>query len=181
VIDPVCSLVFEAERDEDNIMRRPPRKPGEPLFSFSMVSWSLFQGIVAFVMLATVFVVETRLGMPDIELRALIFFALVAEVLALILVNRSFSASLGQALVRHNNALRYVFVAVLLITGAILFWPRAQLLLKFGSIAWADMALAAGLGVVLLIVLEVCKPIVGRVLARLRPVSGGEVESVTVR
>ena len=172
VIDPVCSLVFEAERDEDNLMRRPPRSPVEPLFSFSMVGWSVFQGIVAFAMLASVFVVETRRGMPDIELRALIFFALVAELLALILVNRSFSASLGQALVRHNNALRYVFVAVLTITGVILFWPRAQALLKFGSIAWTDMALAVGLGVVLLIVLEVCKPIAGRVLARpqaLRP------------
>jgi P-type Ca2+ transporter type 2C len=26
VIDPVCSLVYEAETDERDIMRRPPRK-----------------------------------------------------------------------------------------------------------------------------------------------------------
>ncbi len=165
VIDPVCSLVFEAETDEENIMRRPPRNPAEPLFSFSMVAWSVFQGIVAFAMLAIVFLLETRLGMPDTELRALVFFALVAEVLALILVNRSFSASLGRELIRHNTALRYVYAAVLVITAVILSWPRAQALLKFGSIAWTDMALAAGLGVALLVVLEVCKPMAGRVLA----------------
>jgi hypothetical protein len=35
-------------------------------------------------------------------------------------------------------------------------------LLKFGSIALSDMALAAGLGIILLIVLEGCKPIVRR-------------------
>jgi Ca2+-transporting ATPase len=46
VIDPVCSLVFEAERDEDDIMRRSPRNPGEPLFSFSMVAWSVLQGLL---------------------------------------------------------------------------------------------------------------------------------------
>jgi Ca2+-transporting ATPase len=168
VIDPVCSLVFEAERDEDDVMRRSPRSPGEPLFSFSMVAWSVFQGLVAFGMLATVFLVETRLGMPDDELRALVFFALVAQVLALILVNRSFSASLRQALVRHNTALRYVLAAVMAITAGILFWPRAQVLLKFGSITWTDMGLAVGLGVALLIVLEVCKPVAGRLLARPR-------------
>ena len=33
VIDPVCSLVFEAEPEEDDVMRRPPRAPDEPLFS----------------------------------------------------------------------------------------------------------------------------------------------------
>ena len=31
VIDPVCSLVFEAETEEDDVMRRPPRAPDEPL------------------------------------------------------------------------------------------------------------------------------------------------------
>ena len=62
VIDPVCALVFEAERDEDDIMRAPPRSPGEPLFSFNMVAWSVFQGLVAFAMLATVFLVRDAAG-----------------------------------------------------------------------------------------------------------------------
>jgi P-type Ca2+ transporter type 2C len=166
VIDPVCALVFEAERDEDNIMQRPPRDPGEPLFSFAMVAWSVFQGVVAFAMLAAVFFIETWSGIPEAELRALIFFALVAEILALILVNRSFSASIGEAFARHNAALRYVVVAIVAITSVILFWPHAQVLLKFGSIASGDMALAAGLGIILLIVLEGCKPVVRRAFIR---------------
>ena len=166
VIDPVCALVFEAERDEDDIMRRPPRDPDEPLFSCGMVTWSIFQGALAFGTLATAFFVEASSGMPESELRALIFFALVAEILALILVNRSFSASLGEALGRHNTALRYVIAAVLAITSMILFWPRAQALLKFGTIDWTDMALAAGMGTVLFVVLEGCKPIAGRLLSR---------------
>ena len=75
VIDPVCSLVFEAERDEEDIMRRPPRSPVEPLFSFTMVAWSVFQGLVAFGMLALVFLIQTWRGMPDVEVRALVFLA----------------------------------------------------------------------------------------------------------
>jgi len=169
----LLEMVFEAERDEADIMRRPPRDPAEPLFSFGMIAWSLFQGGLAFAMLATVYFVEAASGMPEAELRALVFFALIAEILALILVNRSFSASLGDALARHNAALRYVVLSVVAVTGAILFWPRAQALLKFGSIAWSDMAMAAGLGVVLLVLLEGCKPIVSRALSRLKPFPAG--------
>ena len=32
VIDPACSVVFEAEPEEADVMRRPPRSPHEPLF-----------------------------------------------------------------------------------------------------------------------------------------------------
>ncbi|MFZ2297992.1 MAG: HAD-IC family P-type ATPase, partial [Aquabacterium sp.] len=31
IIDPVCSVVFEAEPEEDDVMHRPPRSPGSPL------------------------------------------------------------------------------------------------------------------------------------------------------
>jgi Ca2+-transporting ATPase len=160
IIDPVCALVFEAEREEDDIMRRSPRDPGEALLSMPMIVWSVFQGGLAFAMLATVFFVETWSGMPEVELRALIFFALIAEIVALILVNRSFSAGLGEAFVRQNAALRYVAAAIISVTALILFLPSLQALLKFGEIAPSDMLLAIGLGIVLLVVLEACKPLV---------------------
>jgi Ca2+-transporting ATPase len=168
VIDPVCSLVFEAEREEDTIMQRPPRNPREPLFSLGMVTWSIFQGLVAFCMVAAVFLVEHQLGMPEDELRALVFFALIAQILAQILVNRSFSASLRQALGRRNTALRYVLIAVVAISAAILLWPRAQSMLQFGSISWPHMAMVVGLGILLLVGLETFKQVAGGRLARLR-------------
>ena len=167
VIDPVCALVFEAEREEADVMHRPPRDPAESLFSLPMIAWSVFQGGLAFAMLATVFLVESRLGMAEPELRALVFFGLISAIVALILVNRSFTASLGNAFVRHNAALRYVVVAIAIVTTLILSLPRAQALLKFGSIAWTDMGLAIGLGLTLLVVLELCKPIVRHLTAKM--------------
>jgi Ca2+-transporting ATPase len=174
VIDPVCALVFEAEREEEGIMRRPPRDPSEALFSLPMIVWSVFQGGLAFAMLATVFLVESWSGMPETELRALIFFALIAEIVALILVNRSFSASLGQALARRNAALRYVGVAIAGVTILILSLPSAQALLKFGSIDWTDMLLALALGVMLLLSLEGCKPLVRRLTSRVASSRSGD-------
>ena len=60
VIDPVCSLVFEAETDEEDVMRRKPRAPDEPLFSWPLVGWSVLQGGLAFGLVGTIFVIAHR-------------------------------------------------------------------------------------------------------------------------
>ena len=66
VIDPVCSLVFEAETEEENTMRRPPRDPNEPLFTLPLVLWSLFQGFMAFLLVAGIYVTALTRGMPSL-------------------------------------------------------------------------------------------------------------------
>ena len=158
VIDPVCALVFEAERKEADIMRRHPRPPQEPLFSWRMISWSVFQGGVAFALLAATFLIASSREMPEDEVRALAFFGLVASILALVLVNRSFSTSLLQALGRGNTALRYVFAAVIAISALIAFVPQIQTLLRFGNLRPVDFSIAVGIGAALFIILELLKP-----------------------
>ena len=51
IIDPVCALVFEAERDESRIMQRPPRDPAERLFSKGLILPSIVYGGIAFALL----------------------------------------------------------------------------------------------------------------------------------
>ena len=45
IIDPACTVVFEMEDDEDDIMQRPPRKLEEPLFGRTMILTGLIQGL----------------------------------------------------------------------------------------------------------------------------------------
>ena len=169
VIDPVSALVFEAEREEDDVMRRPPRDPHEPLFSMPMIVWSVFQGMLACALLAAMVLIQDRADRPEAELRAVIFFALLAEIVALVLVNRSFSASLRQALFRHNAALRYVGLAIIAVGALILAIPPIRALLRFGTMTSADLAVGAGLGLALLVVLESCKPLIQRWQVSLLP------------
>ena len=159
VIDPVCSLVFEAETEEDDVMRRPPRSPSEPLFSRHLIGWSVLQGGLAFALVALIFVVGHRRGMPDTEVRALAFFSLVTTIVSLILVNRSFSASLISALGRPNSALAWVLLSVTGMLGLTLLWPFASSLFRFGPLHWDDLAVTLGAGALVLIALEVLKPI----------------------
>ena len=158
VIDPVCSLVFEAETEEDDVMRRPPRSPDEPLFSGALIGWSLLQGALAFVLVAVIFIVASRRGMPEAEVRALTFFSLVLTIVGLIFVNRSFSASLVTALRRPNPALAWVLVAVTTMLGSTLLWPFASRLFRFGPLHADDLALTFGAGVLVLAALELLKP-----------------------
>ena len=157
VIDPVCSLVFEAETAEDDVMSRKPRAPEEPLFSKSMIIWSLFQGAVAFGLVASIFIMALNQGMPDTEVRALTFFSLVMTIVGLIFVNRSFSSSIVTAVTRRNPALRWVLFSVTAMLGVTLLWPFARALFRFGPLHWNDLAVTLAAGIVVLVVLEFTK------------------------
>jgi len=55
VIDPACSIVFEAEEEEADIMQRPPRSATEHLFNKQMVVMSLLQGFGVLGILLAIF------------------------------------------------------------------------------------------------------------------------------
>lgn len=158
VIDPVCSLVFEAETEEDDTMSRPPRAPDEPLFSGALIRWSLIQGSAAFLLVAGIFIVALRQGMPEEEVRALVFFSLVLTIVSLIFVNRSFSTSLVTALRRPNATLTIVLLVVATLLSLTLLWPVARELFNFGPLHVNDLAVTLAAGVFVLIVLELLKP-----------------------
>ncbi len=157
VIDPVCSLVFEAETDEEDLMRRKPRAPEEPLFSWPLIGWSLLQGGLVFGLVGAIFVIALQRGMPDDAVRALAFFALVLSIVSLILVNRSFSTSLAAAFRRPNPALAWILLTITVILSLSLLWPAASALFRFGPLHADDLALTLAAGIGVLIVLETLK------------------------
>ena len=170
VIDPVCSLVFEAEGEEDDVMRRPPRDPNAPLFSRTLVVWGLFQGAVGFALVAAIYLAALARGMPVDEVRALTFVSLVFVLIGLILVGRSFSASPATALRRPNRALVLVLAAVVSMLAVTLGWGQARALFGFGALHADDLAVTVAAGVAALLVLEAVKPLARARSARRAPV-----------
>jgi Ca2+-transporting ATPase len=158
VIDPVCTLAFEAEKEEDNIMRRPPRPPKEPLFSKGLISWSSIHGMVAFIAVATIYLVAESWGVGEEVTRALTFVSLVAVIVSLILVDRSYSASLITAIVRPNRALAIVLGIVVAVLSLVLFIPNMRELFRFGPLNTIQLATAFGTGIAVLLSLELLKP-----------------------
>ena len=123
--------------------------------------------MLAFAVVAAIYVMALQSGMPVPEVRALAFFSLVVVIVSLVLVNRSFSASPLTALRRPNWTLAAVLAAVVVILGLTLLWPFASKLFAFGPLHANDFALTLGAGVVVLVALEILKP-----LLRLKAWSG---------
>jgi len=159
VIDPVCSLVFEAESEEDGIMARPPRPSAEPLFSGPTILWSVLQGALVLGVTPTIFAVAPGYGLEADQVRGMTFAALVFGIVALILVDRSRSSSINKAILRPNRALAVVLPVVGSLLAVTLFWQPARDLFGFAALDPVFLAVLPAAGLVVLVVLEVLKPL----------------------
>jgi Ca2+-transporting ATPase len=147
VIDPACSLVFEAESGEREAMLRPPRNPNEPLFSGSMLVASLGLGAAALLAVVLSYAWALRAGMAQDEMRALAFAAIVFGNLGLIFANRSRFESILATLARPNPALWWVTLGALAALALAVYLPPLAGVFRFEPLgaAEAGVALAAGL------------------------------------
>jgi Ca2+-transporting ATPase len=147
VIDPACSLVFEGEGGESEAMRRPPRSPGEPLFSAGMLAASVGVGAAALLAVALVYTWALRTEMAQGEMRALTFAAIVIGNLGLILANRSRFESIAATLARPNPVLWWVALAALAALALTIYVPPLAAVFRFEPLGAAEggIAFAAGL------------------------------------
>ena len=142
MIDPVCSIVFEAEAAEGDLMRRKPRHPRERMFNRARLLRSLMQGVVGLVAVLAVYGYGLWRGVPVDQARASAFTALVLSDLALILANRSPGAPIGQVVFRPNTWLWGVMALTLTLLVAALVLPAGRHLFKFGALDGAGLAAA---------------------------------------
>lgn len=148
IIDPACTVVFEAEPAEKNIMSRPPRDPKEALFSRRTLRLALLQGISVLVILVLVFVVAFESGNSAPNARALAFTTLIISNLAMILTNRSWSRTIPEMLQTPNQALWWVIGGGVIFLGFVLYVPVLQKLFSFSVLHGDDLAVALVSGVV---------------------------------
>jgi Ca2+-transporting ATPase len=147
VIDPACSIAFEAEPEEKDIMQRPPRDPRKPLFNGSMVALSLLQGLSVLVILLVVFLISLYRGQGVQEARALTFTTLVAANLGLILTNRSWSRTIWATLRSANVALGWVFGGAIALLLLVLYVPFLRNLFHFAFLHPRDLMICLFAGV----------------------------------
>jgi Ca2+-transporting ATPase len=147
IIDPACSVVFEAEPEEAGVMSRPPRDPRKPLFSRSTISLSLLQGLSVLIIVLAVYAVSLYRGQGEMEARALTFTTLIVANLGLILTNRSWSRTILETLNSPNAALWWVIGGALVFLGAVLYIPFLRDLFGFAFLHFIDLAICFMAGI----------------------------------
>lgn len=168
IIDPVCSLVFEAEPEEENIMRRPPRDPEAPLFSRRLVLWAVSQGGLAGAVLSALVFWAQSGGVGAGTERSVAFGALVLCIMALVFVNRAFDAPhLRGAHSRHRNAPLAIILLLVSATLTVLFTvPGVESVYRFSPPGGVGLAAMAGAALVLFVLLSLLKRLFRKDLLR---------------
>ncbi len=141
IIDPACSIVFEAEGEERDVMARPPRKSEEGLFDRRTVTTAVLQGAGLLGVLLFLFGTLTFQGLGEDHARAITFTTLVFANLGLILVNRSWSRTILGSLQSPNRALWWVLGGTCIFLAAILYIPSASDLFQLTPLSPSDLFL----------------------------------------
>jgi Ca2+-transporting ATPase len=154
IIDPACSIAFESEPEDINIMRRPPRSACERLFDRRTVIFSLMQGAGVLMVTAVVLARTLLGGLPEEDARVLAFATLVIADVFLILANRGAPGFTLAAVRVFNPALWLVLSGAILVLGAAVMLPDVRDLFRFGELHWDDVAVVVLGGVVALLWLD---------------------------
>ena len=135
IIDPACSVVFEAEKEEYNVMNRPPRNLKQPLISKQTLVLSLLQGLSILTIVFIVFLVSLYFGLGEKEARTLSFITIVFANLLLIVTNLSHTEHFIQILKNKNESLFFVLGGTVFFLFLILNVPFLRNVFYFAPIS----------------------------------------------
>ena len=146
IIDPACSIIFEAEQAEENVMSRPPKKIDEHFFGAKKIFLSCVQGLGILLITILIYFIGLKLGYSEKAVRALTFVALIASNIAVILSNRSWSSNIIKILVTPNKAVKWVVGGAIIFLILILNIPFLLNLFQFESISLLETVVCSLLG-----------------------------------
>lgn len=134
IIDPACTVVFESEKEDMNVMRRPPRLLNESLFGMRNLLMGLIQGggVLAVALLVAHW---TLSSFGEQTARASAFTIMVFCNLGLILLSRAGRRSLIETLRTPNKPQIWVTLGSLALLCLALFSPWVQKLFMFESLS----------------------------------------------
>jgi Ca2+-transporting ATPase len=157
IIDPACSIIFESEREEKNVMLRPPKKIDEPFFGAKKILLSCSQGLGILLVTILIYFIGLKLGYAEKAVRSLTFVALIASNIAVILSNRSWTSNIFQIIVTPNKSVKWVVGGAILFLILILNIPFLLNLFQFDKISFLEVVICSLLGFSSIVWFEIYK------------------------
>lgn len=145
LIDPACSLAFEAEPDAADIMTRPPRLLNDSPFEARKLALALIEGGGISAVLLCGYGLLIEQGFGDQEGRAVVFSGLVLGLFLLILANRDATQPALWGFSANNFWIRGMFAAVMLLLGAVVMVPFLRSVLGFAPMNPSTLGAVAAL------------------------------------
>lgn len=144
IIDPSCTIVFEGEKEEKDIMNKPPRDPRIPIFGFNMITSSVMMGFGVMIIVLAIYFFALKSGLPETEIRAMAFATLITGNLLLIVKNRSRTKSFFGSLLSPNKAQWWIIGLALFFLASVVYVPFLQSLFKLGALNVTELSICFG-------------------------------------
>ena len=159
VIDPVCSIAFENEPEEADIMQRRPRSREEPLMAVPQFGLALVQGSLLLAATLALYAASLRMGDSEDVARALAFIALTTGNLMLVRVNGARAMTLPR-LADAGHRAYWIVAAIACATVALcIMVPVLARTFDFAVPAPTDAIVAALAGIASALAFDLLKPL----------------------
>lgn len=157
IIDPACSIIFEAEKEEKNVMNRPPKQINEPFFGNRKILFSCLQGVGILIITLTVYFTGLHLGYIAEEVRAMTFTTLIISNISVILTNRSWSDNIFKIIATPNKAVLWVAGGAIFFLLLVLNIPFFLSLFQFQKLTLINILICSLAGLTSIIWFEIYK------------------------
>ncbi len=157
IMGPTCSIVYENEPIEKNIMLQKPRSITSSFFNWNELFTSVIQGLAITVGVLTVYQIAVGLGSNEAITRTMVFTTLITANVLLTFVNRSFIYSIFTTFKYKNNLVPIIVGITLGIITLLLFVPTLTRFFQFERISASQIGVSVGIGFLSVIWYEVVK------------------------
>jgi len=157
IIDPACSIIFEAEKEEKNVMSRPPKGIDEPFFGAKKIFLSCMQGVGILVVTLLIYFIGLSKGYSEMEVRTMTFVTLIVSNIAVIISNRSWVTNFFKLLVTKNKTVKWVVGGAIFFLILVLNVPFLLNLFQFEKISFTEAFVCAAAGLLSITWFEVYK------------------------
>jgi len=157
IIDPACSIIFEAEKEEQNVMTRPPRVFDEPFFGAKKILLSCLQGVGILAICLGVYFVGLEMGYSEKAVRTFTFITLIVGNIGVILSNRSWTSNIFTILLTPNKAVKWVVGGAIFFLILILNVPFLINLFQFEAVGYIEILVCILAGISSIVWFEIYK------------------------
>jgi Ca2+-transporting ATPase len=157
IMGPTCSIIYENEPMERNLMLEKPRPLTNTFFNLKEITISILQGLAITLGLLFTYQYSVNENCSESVTRTVVFLTLIASNIFLTLANRSFYYSVFTTLKYKNNLVLMIIVITIFITALLLAVPSFSHFFMFETVTIYQIGLSILTGGISVFWIEIYK------------------------
>ena len=157
IIDPACTIIFEAEKEEKNLMSNPPRKTNVTFYGMNKIGLSCLQGLAILITTLLIYFIGLHFDYNQNEVRTMTFVTLIVSNLAIIQTNRSWTNNIFKIIATPNKAVLWVIGGAISFLILILNVPFFLDLFQFQHLSLVNIGICTIAGISTILWFELYK------------------------